>query len=120
MVQKDELQRFVEKSEDPQWWRTITDELNNKEIRLSKADLEMLIRIRKGKHADKSLNLTSDEHRWETENPDMVHAFSNYEPKRRFVPSKWERLKVQKFLRAMKKGHMKTNDELKKEKEEKR
>jgi hypothetical protein len=54
MVEKDELQKFVEKSEDPQWWRNITDDLNNKEIRLSRADLEMLIRIRKGKVADKN------------------------------------------------------------------
>ena len=34
-----------------------------------------------------------------------------YEPKRRFVPSKWERLKVSKFIQAIKKGHMKTLEE---------
>ena len=58
MVEKDELQKFIEKSEDPQWWRNITDDLNNREIRLSRADLEMLIRIRKGKVADKNFNLS--------------------------------------------------------------
>ena len=42
MLEKDELQKFVEKSEDPQWWRNITDHLNNKEIRLSRGDLEMI------------------------------------------------------------------------------
>jgi ribosome biogenesis protein ERB1 len=30
------------------------------------------------------------------------------EPKRRFLPSKWERLKINKFVQAIKKGWMKT------------
>jgi len=34
------------------------------------------------------------------------------------VPSKWERLKVQKFLKALKQGRMKTLEEKKKEREE--
>lgn len=42
MPDKDELQKFLEKSKDPQWWRNITDELNNKETRLSRADLDMI------------------------------------------------------------------------------
>lgn len=58
MAQKDEITKFIEKANDPQWWRNIQDELNNKEIRLSRGDLEMLMRIRKGKIADKGY----DEH----------------------------------------------------------
>jgi ribosome biogenesis protein ERB1 len=93
MVEKDELQKFVEKSEDPQWWRNITDDLNNKEIRLSRADLEMLIRIRQGKVADKNFKLNA-EYDFEYEHKDFIHPFSGHEPKRRFVASKWEKLKV--------------------------
>lgn len=33
---------------------------------------------------------------------------NEYNPKRRFLPSKWERLKVNKFIKAIKKGWMKT------------
>lgn len=51
MPEKDEIAKFVEKANDPQWWRTITDDLNNKEVRLSRGDLEMLMRLRKGKKA---------------------------------------------------------------------
>ena len=51
MLEKDELQKFLEKAEDPQWWRKITDDLNNSEVRLSRADLEMIMRLRKGKNA---------------------------------------------------------------------
>lgn len=58
MPEKDEITKFVEKANDPHWWRTITDDLNNKEVRLSRGDLEMLMRLRKGKVAAKDF----DEH----------------------------------------------------------
>ena len=74
MLEKDEIQKFVEKSEDPQWWRNITDELNNKEVRLSRADLEMIMRIRQGKVADKNFNL-HEEHWFEYEHKEAIHPF---------------------------------------------
>ena len=116
MVEKDELQKFVEKSEDPQWWRNITDDLNNKEIRLSRADLEMLIRIRTGKVAHKDFKLNTD-YTFEYEHKDFIHPFSGHEPKRRFVASKWEKLKVQKLLKALNEGRMKTLEEKKQERQ---
>lgn len=94
MVEKDELEKFIEKSKDPQWWRTITDDLNNKQVRLSHGDLDMIQRIRKGKVADKDFNMEDESFYYEHDTTGMEHPFSTYEPKRRFVPSKWERLKV--------------------------
>ena len=77
----------MEKAEDPQWWRNITDELNNKEVRLSKADLETILRIRQGKIADKNFRLTENENfHVEFDMPEMIHPFQSMEPKRRFVP----------------------------------
>lgn len=46
----------------------------------------------------------------------MIHPFSRDEPKRRFVESKWERLKINKYIQAIKKGWMKTLEEKEKEK----
>lgn len=60
MVEKDELQKFIEKSEDPHWWRNIVDELNNKSVRLSRADLDMIMRIRKGKVAERDFDINKD------------------------------------------------------------
>lgn len=48
MLEKDELQKFVERQEDKMWWTKIIDHLNNKEVRLSMGDLEMLKRIKSG------------------------------------------------------------------------
>lgn len=113
MEQQDEVEKFVEKANDPQWWRNITDDLNNKKVRLSKADLELLIRIRKGKVADKHYRSDKDENYIEFDNKELIHPFNNYEPKRRFVPSKWEKLRIQKFVKALKEGRMKTLEEKK-------
>ena len=77
----------------------------------------MLLRIRKGKVADKDFKLNEDYSR-EFEHKDAIHPFQSNEPKRRFVPSKWERMKVQKFLKALKEGRMKTLEEKKKERDE--
>ena len=74
LAEKDELQKFLEKSEDPQWWRNITDELNNKEIRLSRGDLEMLMRLRKGQVADKDFDIDKDYSEF-LEAPKDIHPF---------------------------------------------
>jgi len=90
------------------WWAKITDYLNNKSVKLSTADLELLQRVRLGKMADSKIDPFED---WDVDLGDkgFEHPLSAApEPKRRFIPSKWERLKVSKFIQALKKGWMKT------------
>jgi hypothetical protein len=48
MPEQDELEKFIERQNDPQWWRKITDDLNNRNVKLSKADLELIQRVRSG------------------------------------------------------------------------
>jgi len=50
-------------------------------------------------------------------NEKFKHPFNSDEPKRRFVMSKWERLKINKFIQSMKKGWMKTIAQQKEEEE---
>ena len=116
LAEKDELQKFLEKADDPEWWRNITDELNNSEVRLSKADLEMIMRLRKGKTAVKDDTVFRDMS-CAIPAPKMPHSLLENEPKRRFVVSKWERLRVQKILKALNEGRMKTLEEKRQEKE---
>lgn len=112
MVEPDELEKFIERQEDKEWWRKITDTLNNTQVRLSRADLELIQRVRQRKFADANIDPFEDwNHEIETKE-DFIHpfntGFSHREPKRRFVQSKWERLTISKYIRAMKKGWMKT------------
>lgn len=53
--QRDKIEEFIAKAENKDWWRTITDQLNNKDIVLSDKQLELIDRIRSGKYASKSI-----------------------------------------------------------------
>ena len=46
--EKDELEEFMRRQNDPNWWRNVNDYLNNKDVRLSKGDLQLILRIRQG------------------------------------------------------------------------
>jgi ribosome biogenesis protein ERB1 len=54
-IEADELTKFIERQANPDWWKKITDYLNNTEVKLSRADLDMISRIRQGKFAEKSV-----------------------------------------------------------------
>lgn len=122
MIEGDELQKFIERQSDPMWWAKITDYLNNKQVKLSTGDLEMLRRVREGKFADQSIDPYAP-FNYEIESKDFLHPLNGVpEPKRRFVPSKHERLRVSKYVQALKKGWMKTlaqKEQDEKEQEEK-
>lgn len=79
-------------------------------MKLSNADIDMILRLKSGKFVDKSLDPTLAEWNFEVDNPSFKLPFNlcDREPKNRFVPSKWERLRISKYIQAMKKGHMKT------------
>lgn len=108
MPQSDELTKFIERQNDPMWWSKITDFLNNKEVKLSKGDLELLKRVRDGQYADSEIDPYAD-FDYDADDKHFVHPLNSApESKRRFIPSKWERLKVSKYVQALKKGWMKT------------
>ena len=60
---------------------------------MSRADLDMILRIRKGNVAEKDFDLHKNYSEFFEDNK-FPHPLQSNEPKRRFVPSKWERLKV--------------------------
>ena len=53
--QDDMITQFIKKAENPDWWRTIRDELNQRDVRLSDKQLELIDRIRQGKMASKTV-----------------------------------------------------------------
>jgi ribosome biogenesis protein ERB1 len=58
MANQDEVSQFIERQNDKEWWLKIRDELNNRNVKLSKADLELIQRVRTGKVADKDFDPT--------------------------------------------------------------
>jgi len=82
MAESDQLATFIERQNDKEWWLKINDFLNNKNVKLSKADLELIKRIRSGKYAEK---VDPNDFIVEFDNEkEFIHPFQNNEPKRRF------------------------------------
>ena len=100
----------MQRATDKNWWRRIRDELNNQDIVLTDEQLEVIARIREGQHANKSLDPYSENYQYTFDHKDNIHPLSSIEPKRRFVESKHERIRVNRIIAAVKKGWVKMED----------
>jgi BOP1NT (NUC169) domain len=54
----DRLDEFIKKSENPNWWRTVKDELNQRNIEITDEQLDIMRRIRTGKFVNKAMEDT--------------------------------------------------------------
>eukprot|EP00899_Mesostigma_viride_P002463 jgi/Mesvir1/12217/Mv00445-RA.1 len=108
---KDQIDAFLARADDPKAWRTIYDAYNDEEIVLTREEVETIQRIREGKIPHAEVNPYEPYVDW-FDYEDGIHPLSSApEPKRRFVPSKWEAKLVVKLVRAMRKGWIKPRDE---------
>eukprot|EP00898_Chlorokybus_atmophyticus_P006593 jgi/Chlat1/6935/Chrsp52S06612 len=107
---KDQLASFLAKTDDKKAWRTVYDEYNDEDIVLNAEEVQMIQRIREGKFPHAEINPYEPYVDW-FEYEDGIHPLSNApEPKRRFIPSKWEAKQVVKLVRAMRKGWIKLHE----------
>jgi len=103
---KDALDQFMDKMEDPNYWRTVMDQQTGQPIVLTDEDIELIKRLTSAKYA----NADIDE--FETSNfftKDVMEMPISGRPehKRSFVPSNWERLRVGRYVHAIKMGWIK-------------
>jgi ribosome biogenesis protein ERB1 len=107
---RDALDKLLARSDSAKEYRTIYDEYNDEEIVLSKEEMRMIQRIRAGKFAHIEVNPFEPENDWFTRDPEIMPLSGAPEPKRRFIPSKWEEKRVVKLVRAMRKGWIKRTE----------
>ncbi|CAN7008052.1 unnamed protein product [Brassica rapa subsp. trilocularis] len=104
---QDKLDSFLATMDDSKNWRKVYDEYNDEEVELTKEESKLIRRMLKGEapHADFDPYAPYvDWFKWD----DAIHPLSSApEPKRRFIPSKWEAKKVVKLVRAIRKGLIK-------------
>ncbi|KAK4476833.1 hypothetical protein RD792_015993 [Penstemon davidsonii] len=109
------LDSFLASVDDSKNWRKIYDEYNDEEVELTKEETKLIRRLLKGKapHADFDPYAPYvDWFAWDG----AKHPLSNApEPKRRFIPSKWESKTVLRYVRAIRKGLIKFDDKPKEE-----
>ncbi|XP_041375596.1 ribosome biogenesis protein bop1-like [Gigantopelta aegis] len=112
-AQGDELDEFLNKVDDPNYWRTVTNKMTGQKVLLSASDVKMIQNVQKGKSPAGSQSMYEpwiDFFSYDT----MLHPVTNRPAdKRSFIPSKWERLKVGQMVHAIKMGWMKPPKEKK-------
>ena len=107
---RDELEEFLMREEKPSaYWRTVFDHENQRDVVLSRRDMELLLRAAEGNIADPSVNDPyANPIPWPP--PLEVRQFpilNTPAPKRRFVPSKWEAKRVGYLMRQIRRGLIK-------------
>eukprot|EP00730_Choanoeca_flexa_P014135 TRINITY_DN6067_c0_g1_i2.p1 TRINITY_DN6067_c0_g1~~TRINITY_DN6067_c0_g1_i2.p1 ORF type:complete len:798 (+),score=185.90 TRINITY_DN6067_c0_g1_i2:19-2412(+) len=105
--QKDRLQKFLDKMEGKDYSRTVYDPVTGQEIQLTDEDIEMIKRIQGGQLPDAGIDPYEDYVDFFTHEKMKTPVVSVPEPKRRFVPSKWEHKKIMKIVRSIRKGWIK-------------
>lgn len=98
-----EIDALLESKDNPDAWRTIKDHKNQREVVLTDTDLEVIRRIRQRMFPSLGTDTTS---MVEFENPDAkIHPLTlAHPPKRRFLPSKWERMRIKKIVALLREG----------------
>ncbi|KAL6611353.1 hypothetical protein ACP70R_039281 [Stipagrostis hirtigluma subsp. patula] len=101
------IEAYLKNADDAKNWRKIYDEYNDEEVQITKEEAKIISRLLKGKTPHTNVDPYPDYVDW-FEYEDKGHPLSSApEPKRRFVPSKWEQKKVVKLVRAIRNGWIK-------------
>ncbi|XP_012525411.1 ribosome biogenesis protein BOP1 homolog [Monomorium pharaonis] len=111
----DELDNFLKRMEDPDFWRTIKDPQTGRDIVLSEADIDLIVRIQKQKVPDIQFDEYAPWVDWFTSEVMKTPLRKFPEHKRSFLPSKNEARKVSKLVHALKMGWIKSTAEMQKE-----
>uniref|UniRef100_A0A3P9I8L4 Ribosome biogenesis protein BOP1 n=1 Tax=Oryzias latipes TaxID=8090 RepID=A0A3P9I8L4_ORYLA len=104
---KDELDEFLDKMENPDYWRTVHDKQTGRDIVLSDEQVDLVNRLQKGQFGD--INFNEYQPTVEFFSSDvMIHPVTNRPAdKRSFIPSLIEKEKVSKLVHAIKMGWIK-------------
>ena len=103
----DEVDKLIASKDDPYYRRTVYDEKNDESTVLTDHELVMVKRILESKFPEAGMDAEPDYVDYYTREKFETGLSRAPEPKRRFVPSKWERMKVLRIVRGIREGYIK-------------
>lgn len=115
-ARRDQLDDFLKRMEDPNFWRTVKDMQTGQDIVISEADIAMIKRINSQRIPDEQYDDYAPWVEWFTSEVEQMPITNVPAHKRSFLPSKSEKSKVSKLVHAIKMGWMKTTEQREKEK----
>ncbi|KAI8872849.1 BOP1NT-domain-containing protein [Ramicandelaber brevisporus] len=102
----DEIDKFLSAADDPESWATVRDELNQKDIKLTDEELEIIRRLQGNAFPDATFDPYEPTVEWFTSKVEEMPLSSAPEPKRRFLPSKHEHQRIMKLVRGIRAGRI--------------
>lgn len=107
----DEIEKFMKRTEDKNWWRNIYDDMNNKTIYISDKDMELIKRIRNNMFINKK---AEEDSYFERDIPYQIHPVSSHLPsKKSFTFSRHDRKAINRIIYGIKNGYIKLDEETK-------
>uniref|UniRef100_A0A8D2IVH3 Ribosome biogenesis protein BOP1 n=1 Tax=Varanus komodoensis TaxID=61221 RepID=A0A8D2IVH3_VARKO len=104
---KDELDRFLEKMESPDYWRTVQDKMTGADVKLTDEQVELVTRLQRGHFGEVKFNPYEPAVDFFSSQV-MLHPVTNRPAdKRSFIPSLIEKEKVSRLVHAIKMGWIK-------------
>lgn len=103
-LEMSQIDKLLASEQNPDFWRTIYDEMNQKVVKLTPQQIQLLRRIKNKAYIDDAIKNT--DYNYELE-PNPFPMKDTPVIKRRFMPSRHERLKINKIVYAMKMGWFK-------------
>ncbi|GLH00739.1 Ribosome biogenesis protein BOP1 homolog [Gryllus bimaculatus] len=111
----DELDNFLKKMEDPNFWRTVKDPQTGQDVILCDADAELIQRLQNHKIPDSDFNEYGPWIEWFSSEVMKTPVRKFPDQKRSFIPSKDEARQVGRIVHAIKMGWIKPRVEKPKE-----
>ncbi|XP_061429307.1 LOW QUALITY PROTEIN: ribosome biogenesis protein BOP1 [Lethenteron reissneri] len=104
---KDELDEFLDKMDNPDYWRTVRDKMTGTDVILTDEQVQLIHRLQRGQLADVNYDPYEPAVDFFTHEK-MIHPVTNRPAdKRSFIPSLIEKEKVSKLVHAIKMGWIK-------------
>ncbi|KAF9468961.1 ribosome biogenesis protein ERB1 [Collybia nuda] len=104
----DELDKFLQTVEDPSAWTSAFDKNAQMDKPLTTEELDIIRRLYVNEVPDANYDPYEPMTEWFTGKgkEEIMPLSAAPEPKRRWIPSKWEKQKVMKIVRAIRQGHI--------------
>lgn len=100
----DRLDNAIANKDDPSSMHTVYDMYNDRHVVLSERDLQIIRRLQSSAFAHPEHNDTPDYVDYYSSIVEEMPIMAAPEPKRRFVASKWEMMRIVKIAKAIKEG----------------
>lgn len=118
--QRDQIDDFLKKMEDPDFWRTVKDPQTGQDVVLSEEDIQLIKRVMKQRNPDQDFNEYAPWVDWFTGEVEKMPIRNIPDSKQSFLPSKIEKKQVGRLVHSLKMGWMKTKAEQEKIDKEKK